>query len=205
VCCFSSLAPCEPSYTRPVSGELERSLRPGGERQIAFPDMRARPAASQKDPNDAVVPARFSSGFAYGCREGRRDDSEYVELASTISAMTSSQSCRSLVSIDLSNAHQPSAIHVEERVRRLRRRGLRPGPCAQSRQNARGFLTTDNNGRLYGVPRHERHARQGGSRGFGAAPWAMLATRLLPQAASAAAHLRWAAPASMIASSTSRS
>jgi hypothetical protein len=108
----SLLAPCEASYTRPVAGELERSLRPGGDRQIAFPNMRARPAASQK------TLARLSCSFAYGCREERCDDSEYVELAWTISTITPSQPRRSLMNIDLTDGINANLLPSHRRSRR---------------------------------------------------------------------------------------
>src|SRR5262249_37189300 len=120
---------------RPVTGELERLLRPGGDRQIAFPNMRARPVASQK------TPARLSGSFAYGCREGRCDDSEYVELAWTISTITPSQPRRSLVNIDLTdgiNADLPPSHRRSRRCAgsihlRAARNLLSPRPPAASR------------------------------------------------------------------------
>ena len=123
--CFSFLAPCEPSYTRPVTGELERLLRPGGDRQIAFPNMRARPVASQK------TPARLSGSFAYGCREGRCDDSEYVELAWTISTITPSQPRRSLVNIDLTDGINADLPPSHRRSRRCAGGEHSPSRCSQ--------------------------------------------------------------------------
>jgi hypothetical protein len=100
-------------------------------------------------------------------------NSEDVEHASTISAIMLSQPRRSLVSIDLIDAtcrtRSPSAIHVEEQVRRPHRRVRHLGPRARPRKNARGLsrptiMPTSSLGRLYGVSRYEGLVRAGGNR-----------------------------------------